>query len=91
MASWVGEHLLEVVRPVFSGRVVKYSECQAGAAALPAPPLSTPQPMHCSCLEGTESHVTFDVILEGGEWSCGDLDQAADPVPPYEDRLGPDG
>ena len=47
--------------------------------------------MHCSCLEGTESHVTFDVILEGGEWSCGDLDQAADPVPPYEDRLGPDG
>ena len=44
--------------------------------------------MNCSCLEGTESHVTFDCILEGVEHSD-ELD--TDGVPPYEDRLGPDG
>ena len=44
--------------------------------------------MNCSCLEGTESHVTFDCFLEGTEHND-ELD--ADGVPPYEDRLGPDG
>ena len=44
--------------------------------------------MNCSCLEAAESHVTFDLFLDGVEQSD-DLD--TDQVPPYEDRLGPDG
>ena len=44
--------------------------------------------MNCSCLEGTESHVTFDCFLEGAEHND---ELEADGVPPYEDRLGPDG
>ena len=43
--------------------------------------------MNCSCLEGTESHVTFDYILDGGDQQ----DDDSDSVPPYEDRVGPDG
>ena len=46
--------------------------------------------MNCSCLGGfeSESHLTFDLFLDGLEHSD-DLD--TEEVPPYEDRLGPDG
>ena len=44
--------------------------------------------MNCSCLEAAESHVTFDLFLDGVE-NSDDLD--TEEVPPYEDRLGPDG
>ena len=46
--------------------------------------------MNCSCLGGCESgsHLTFDLFLDGLEHSD-DLD--TEEVPPYEDRLGPDG
>ena len=46
--------------------------------------------MNCSCLGGcqSESRLTFDLFLDGLEHSD-DLD--TEEVPPYEDRLGPDG
>ena len=44
--------------------------------------------MNCSCLEGTESHITFDFFIDGVEHSD---DVESDTVPPYEDRQGPDG
>ena len=46
--------------------------------------------MNCSCLGGcqSESRLTFDLFLDGLEPSD-DLD--TEEVPPYEDRLGPDG
>ena len=44
--------------------------------------------MNCSCLDGAESHVTFDFFLDGVDHSD---DLETEEVPPYEDRLGPDG
>ena len=44
--------------------------------------------MNCSCLEGTESRITFDFFLDGVD-NPDDVD--SDSVPPYEDRVGPDG
>ena len=46
--------------------------------------------MNCSCLGGceSESRLTFDLFLDGLEHSD-ELD--TEEVPPYEDRLGPDG
>ena len=44
--------------------------------------------MNCSCLDGAESHITFDFFLDGVDHSD---DLETEEVPPYEDRLGPDG
>ena len=44
--------------------------------------------MNCSCLEGTESHITFEFLLDGVDQTD---DVESDTVPPYEDRVGPDG
>ena len=46
--------------------------------------------MNCSCLGAcqSESRLTFDLFLDGLE-PGDDLD--TEEVPPYEDRLGPDG
>ena len=44
--------------------------------------------MNCSCLEGTESHITFEFLLDGVDQTD---DVESDTMPPYEDRVGPDG